>query len=66
MKEKVQERINQMRELATKPVKTVKKKTNSNVTATDSLSKAIRNSKEAKVFLTELNAAISISQFEKR
>jgi hypothetical protein len=35
MKEKVQERINQMRELATKPVKTVKKKTNSNVTATD-------------------------------
>jgi hypothetical protein len=33
---------------------------------TDSLSRAIRNSKEAKAFLTELNAAISISRFEKR
>jgi hypothetical protein len=64
MEEKIQERINQMRELATKPVKTVKKKTNRTLTVNDSLSKAIRNPKEANIFLTELNAAITISRIK--
>jgi hypothetical protein len=65
MKEKIQERINQVRHLAKTPTKGQAVRTNDSFRANDSLSKSIRNSTEANIFLAELDAAIKIAQTKK-
>ncbi len=65
MKEKIQERINQVRLLATTPTKGYVAKDAGSFRANDSLSKSIRNSKEANIFLAELDAAIKVAQTKK-
>ncbi len=65
MKEKVQQRINQVRNLATTPTKGYAVKGAGSFPANDSLSKSIRNSKEANIFLAELDAAIEIARTKK-
>lgn len=62
MKEKVQERINQVRKIATNTPSKKRENIPVSVRANDSLSKSIRNSKEAGIFLTELNAAIIVAK----
>jgi hypothetical protein len=62
MKANVQDKINSIKKLAQKAVKAnygQKKDVNS---STDSLSQAIRNEKEATIFLAELESAIKIAQ----
>ena len=65
MKEKIQERINHVRHLATTPTKGNVVKTADSFRTSDSLSKSIRNSKEADVFLAELDAAIKVARTKK-
>lgn len=65
MKQKIQERINQVKFLATSPAKKATAKVARSFHANDSLSKAIRNSKEAAIFLEELNAAIKVAKIQK-
>jgi hypothetical protein len=65
MKEKIQERINQVRHLATTPTKGHVVKGADSFRANDSLSKSIRNSKEANIFLAELDAAIKVARTKK-
>jgi hypothetical protein len=62
MKEKVQNKINRVRELAKGSVKATTEQGRRTSRPNDSLSKAIRNAKEANIFLAELDAAIAISQ----
>lgn len=62
MNEKVQDKINQVQKLAKSSVEASSIKSNGASRSDDSLSKAIRNSQEAAVFLAELNAAITISK----
>ncbi len=64
MKEKIQERINKVRNLANASVKGNSVGTSSS-RVTDSLSSSIRNSKEATIFLAELDAAIKVAQSKK-
>jgi hypothetical protein len=65
MKDKVQNKINKVLELAGSPIKTSGKNGAIGRRTNDSLLKVIRNSQEATVFLAELNAAIEISQQKK-
>lgn len=65
MKEKIQQRINQVRHLATSPTKGHAVKDDDSFRANDSLSKSIRNSKEASVFLAELDAAVKVARAKK-
>jgi hypothetical protein len=65
MKEKVQDRINKMRQLATSPGKGHGVKNAEPYRSNDSLSKSIRNSKEAAIFLEELKAAVRIASLKK-
>lgn len=62
MKEKVQERINQVRHLATSPAKAYVANDVSSFRVNDSLSKSIRNSREANIFLAELDAVVKIAK----
>jgi len=64
MKEKIQERINKVRNLANASVKGNSVGTSSS-RVTDSLSSSIRSSKEATIFLAELDAAIKVAQSKK-
>ena len=64
MKEKIQERNNKVRNLANASVKGNSVGTSSS-RVTDSLSSSIRNSKEATIFLAELDAAIKVAQSKK-
>ena len=61
MKEKIQQRINQIRDLAKNHAKGHNTGT-SPFRVNDSLSKSIRNSKEANLFLAELDAAFKVAQ----
>lgn len=63
MKEKIQDRINRVRQLAAG--KRSKNKTVESRRTNDSLSKSIRNSKEADIFLTELNTTITVARLKK-
>lgn len=65
MQEKVQERIIQMRHLATSASKVHLVKNTESFRANDSLSKSIRNSMEAAIFLAELNAAVKVAKVKK-
>jgi hypothetical protein len=65
MKEEIQQRINQVRNLATTPAKGDTVKSAESFRANDSLSKSIRNSKEANIFLAELDAAIKVARTRK-
>jgi hypothetical protein len=65
MKEKVQDRINKMRQLATSPGKGHEAKNTEPYRSNDSLSKSIRNSKEATIFLEELKAAVRVASLKK-
>ncbi len=65
MKEKIQQRINQVRQLATTPAKGNAIKAADSVLANDSLSKSIRNFKEADIFLAELDTAIKVARKKK-
>jgi hypothetical protein len=65
MKEKIQERINQVRHLATTPSKGNVIRVADSTRTNDSLSKSIRNSSEANIFLAELDSAIRIAQTKK-
>jgi fatty acid/phospholipid biosynthesis enzyme len=66
MKEKIQQRINQVRRLATTSTKELHiVKAVDSIRTNDSLSKSIRNSKEANIFLAELDAAIKVAQTKK-
>jgi hypothetical protein len=62
MKEKVQERINRVRHLATSPAKGYVVKDVNSFRINDSLSKSIRNPEEADIFLAELDAAVKIAK----
>jgi hypothetical protein len=62
MKEKIQERINQVRHLATTSSKGNVIRVADSTRTNDSLSKSIRNSSEANIFLAELDAAIRVAQ----
>lgn len=62
MKEKVQEKINRVRKLATEPVQGAQTKASEFVSASNNLSKSIRNSKEAAIFLSELKAVITVAR----
>ncbi len=65
MKEKIQQRINQVRHLATASVKGHAVKSVESLRANDSLSKSIRNSTEASIFLAELDAAVKVAKTKK-
>ena len=66
MKEKIQQRINQVRRLATTSTKGLHTvKAADSIRTNDSLSKSIRNSKEANIFLAELDAAIKVAKTKK-
>ncbi len=65
MKEKVQERINRVRQLATSSTIGHESKRHESNRTNDSLSKSIRNSKEADIFLEELNAAVRVARLKK-
>lgn len=62
MKEDVQNKINRVKELAKGSVQTNSEQMRRTSRPDDSLSQAIRNAKEANIFLAELNAAIATSQ----
>ena len=62
MKQKLQKRINQVRQMAKTPTRGNGLKPADSICGNDSLSKSIRNSKEANVFLAELEAAIRMAQ----
>ncbi len=62
MKERVQDKINRVRELAKTSVKESVAKAGRNFRSADSLSLVVRNEKEANVFLEELDVAIRISR----
>lgn len=62
MNEKIQEKLNQMRRMAAMSKKTHTVKTSDERPIEDSLSKAIRNPKEAAIFLAELEAAVKIAK----
>jgi hypothetical protein len=65
MKEKVQERINQMQTMATIAPKRYVAQRSEVIRSNDSLSKAIRNVKEAEVFLADLKAVVNMAKFKK-
>ena len=65
MKEKIQDKINRIHQMATSPVKTHKAQNDNSFRANDSLSKSIRNAEEADIFLAELSAAVKIAQIRK-
>lgn len=65
MKEKIQQRINQLRDLATTPAKGNVVKSSDSFRASDSLSKSIRNPQEATIFLAELDAAFKAARQKK-
>ncbi len=62
MKERVQDKINRVRELAKTSVKEKVANAGGNFRSADSLSHVVRNAKEANVFLEELEVAIRISK----
>ncbi len=62
MKEKVQDKIDRVRELAKTSAKQSVANTGANFRTADSLSDVVRNAKEANVFLEELDVAIRIAQ----
>jgi hypothetical protein len=62
MKERVQDKINRVRELAKTSVKGSHATTGRNFRSADSLSHVVPNSKEASVFLEELDVAIRIAR----
>lgn len=62
MKEKVQDKIDRVRELAKTSAKQSASNTGTNFRTADSLSDVVRNAKEANVFLEELDVAIRIAQ----
>ena len=65
MKEKIQQRINLVRHLATTPKKGYAVKGVDSFRSDDSLSKSIRNTKEANIFLAEMDAAIKVARTNK-
>lgn len=62
MKEKIQENINQIKKLATSSCNQNASKATESIRTNDSLSKAVRNSKEADIFLAELDAAFKVAK----
>jgi hypothetical protein len=62
MKENIKNKIDQIKLQATTPKKGNLKSNIKSLGVNDSLSKSIRNSMEATVFLTELDAAIKMAQ----
>ncbi len=62
MKERVQDKLNRVRELAKTSVKGSQVSSAPNFRSADSLSHVVRNSKEATIFLEELDTAIRISR----
>lgn len=60
MKEKIQDKINRVRALAKTPVKGGQP--DERVRSSDSLSNAVRNSTEAKIFMAELDIAIRVAR----
>ncbi len=62
MKQEVQEKINRIRELAKSSSQPLDKKGQKFSQQSDSLSQAIRNAKEADMFLAELDAAFILAR----
>lgn len=62
MNEKVQNKINEIMEMAKLSSKKTRTTNTNSPRTQDSLTKAIRNQQEASVFLAELNAVISMSK----
>jgi hypothetical protein len=62
MKERLQDKLNRVREIAKKSVKTNNVSAGTNIRPADSLSHVVRNAKEANVFLEELDIVIRSSQ----
>lgn len=62
MKVNVQDKINSFKKLAQKSVKANNNQKKGFYGSNDSLSQAIRNEKEANIFLAELETAIKIAQ----
>jgi pantothenate synthetase len=62
VKEKIQNKINQIKELAIASKVKVEVKEESVHRNNDNLSKSIRNDKEAKLFYSELKSAISLAK----
>ena len=65
MKEKIQQRINQVKHLAASQAIGQSVKSAGSIRANDSLSNSIRNSKEADIFLAELDAAVKVALAKK-
>jgi len=61
MKEKIQAKINHYHKLAKGHVKVSSKENVETFRSKDSLSNAVRNKKEADIFIAELNAAVEIA-----
>lgn len=66
MRQKVQDKINHMRQHAKSTISVSSTKDAAILRNNDSLSKGIRNSQEASIFLAELNAVIKISSQKKK
>jgi len=61
MKQRIEDKINHVRDLAKTSVKSSNVIAGKDLRANDSLSQVVRNSQEANIFLDELNTAIKIS-----